>query len=672
MGSSDAQLRHFNEVLNHYEFEIPDYQRGYSWSEHQWAALWRDIQNMAQSNARQHFTGMMLVRSQAENTKRPRVEVVDGQQRLITVMILANALRKQSGKVAERYKIKFNDNQELQDTFSFYALGAHSIEARLSQEPSSYALNIKAAAHFFQNCVQGLSAKEASNTLAILLDKFCLFILEVSQDFDIHIAFETLNNRGRPLSKMELLKNRLIYLTTTLDEEPTEALALRAEIHTAWKGIYRALGRSTKTQNHDDEFLLAHSTAYFRRSRQAEWLDKMLFETVFAIGNEEITFALIRDYIESLEMGAAWWSHMHAPERMPNTHQKQLERIAHAGFANFKPLILSAYLRVSSGVRGLVSNPCENKPALTCVEQLLIQIERFIVIVFRLLGNRGSAKADMEAAAYTLLKQGRDGFLAEDYGINSLSSAEAVDLVAAFIKARASNAEDEEGSYTDQRFEWEGLFSQGELQTAIDRRFHGGDGFYKWDFTRLTLYEYETSFRLNGNNPVKLGWDDFSFDETVEHIYPCKPEGKGHVYWEAKIAIDGRSNRNGRISKALQNSLGNLLFLSRSSNSAASNEGYSVKQGRVETGKRARYQNASYSATEVSQSFKEWNAQTIAVRGVALLKFVEQRWDISLTSTPDSLKSYLPLCFGAEAGSIIEGKAGKLSPRSLKKSLKER
>jgi uncharacterized protein with ParB-like and HNH nuclease domain len=670
MGFSAAELQRLGEVLSGYDFEIPDYQRGYAWNEPQWKSLWQDIQNIAKAAAQQHFTGMMLLRPCEQYTSLPHVEVVDGQQRLVTAMILANTLRLKSRQQIVRYRLTFKDNEELQNHFKFFALSDNSVEAQLSHDPSSYAINLQKATKYFAECVADLTAQQAEDLLKVLLDNFCLFILEVSTGFDIHIAFETLNSRGRRLSQMELLKNRLIYLTTVLKDDLGAAEKLRNDIHAAWKGIYRSLGRSTKTQNHDDEFLLAHTTSYFKKKREAEWLDKTLFESTFALSNKELSFDLIRDYMKSLELGAAWWSHIHAPDCMPKAHQKLLDRIAHAGFAYFKPLLLSAYMRATKNLPGAALHPADQEDALMAITDLLIQVERFIVIVFRLLGNKGGlGKADMDGAAHTLLQSAQDGYLAEEHCINTLSSQEAIQLVASFVKAWVDNSEQDDGTFTDNRFQWSGAFTPDELQRAIERRFRDGEGYYKWDFTRIALYEYEESFRDDGKNAVKVSWDDFSFDETVEHIYPQTPDGK--EYWSKHFTFDGRSNRNGRISKALQNSIGNLLFLSRSANSSISNEGYVVKENNVEVGKRAKFMNASYSATEVAQTFKKWDAESIAIRGVAILKFVEERWDIALTNTPNNRKSYLPLCFGAEAESIIEGKAGKkILSHNLKDSLK--
>ena len=38
-------------------------------------------------------------------------------------------------------------------------------------------------------------------------------IHEIADDYDVFVAFETMNNRGKKLTNLELLKNRLIYLT---------------------------------------------------------------------------------------------------------------------------------------------------------------------------------------------------------------------------------------------------------------------------------------------------------------------------------------------------------------------------------------------------------------------------------------------------------------------------
>jgi uncharacterized protein with ParB-like and HNH nuclease domain len=91
----------------------------------------------------------------------------------------------------------------------------------------------------------------------------------IENDLDVFIAFETMNNRGKPLSNLELLKNRLIYLSTLFpNEEDAEKELLRKNINACWKTIYEYLGKNKKRLLPDDVFLKAHWIMYFAYSRR--------------------------------------------------------------------------------------------------------------------------------------------------------------------------------------------------------------------------------------------------------------------------------------------------------------------------------------------------------------------------------------------------------------------
>lgn len=108
---------------------------------------------------------------------------------------------------------------------------------------------------------------------------------EISDDFDVFVAFETMNNRGKKLSNLELLKNRLIYLTSLYDPNEIstdERTILREEINEAWKDVYFQLGRNKKNPLSDDDFLTAHWIMYFQYTRQkGEDYIKFLLEEKF-------------------------------------------------------------------------------------------------------------------------------------------------------------------------------------------------------------------------------------------------------------------------------------------------------------------------------------------------------------------------------------------------------
>lgn len=119
---------------------------------------------------------------------------------------------------------------------------------------------------------------------------------------------------------------------------------------------------------------------------------------------------------------------------------------------------------------------------------------------------------------------------------------------------------------------------------------------------------------------------------------------------------------------ALVNSLENLLFLSRSDNSSASNRVYSGPPG----ARQDRYSKNGYSAAQVARIFERWDTLAIAARGIAILKRREQRGGFTLVDEPDRYMSYLPPLFGASHQAIAEGKAGKkITERSSARVVEE-
>ena len=93
--------------------------------------------------------------------------------------------------------------------------------------------------------------------------------------------------------------------------------------------------------------------------------------------------------------------------------------------------------------------------------------------------------------------------------------------------------------------------------------------------------------------------------------------------------------------KYYQGTLGNLLLLNKSINSSLQNDSFPDKnkvktddQGKVI---RQGYSNGSYSENEVAQN-KDWTPETIKVRGLKLLLFMESRWNLKFKSEEDKLR----------------------------------
>ena len=79
-----------------------------------------------------------------------------------------------------------------------------------------------------------------------------------------------MNNRGKKLSNLEILKNRLIYLSTIYDDSVLDKYSknqLRKNINDAWKEVYYQLGRNKEFPLNDDVYLKNHWTLFFKYSR---------------------------------------------------------------------------------------------------------------------------------------------------------------------------------------------------------------------------------------------------------------------------------------------------------------------------------------------------------------------------------------------------------------------
>ena len=124
------------------------------------------------------------------------------------------------------------------------------------------------------NCESWHEEKGISGLRSIyrtLTKRFLLNEYIIKDEFDVFVAFETMNNRGKTLSDLELLKNRLIYLTTLYTDaelDPAERKDLRDSINDAWKEVYFQLGRNKSKPLNDNDFLRAHWMMYFKFSRQ--------------------------------------------------------------------------------------------------------------------------------------------------------------------------------------------------------------------------------------------------------------------------------------------------------------------------------------------------------------------------------------------------------------------
>ena len=686
------ELQSLDDVYNKRLFRIPDYQRGYAWGTKQLTDFWEDLVSL--DGSRFHYTGVLSIKAIPEEIwqrwndeawlieKRSYVPyfIVDGQQRLTTTSIFLQcltegikALPANEGleesdvllgsytlkEIKEKFLVISQPPSNVIKTYKFgYEVDNPSFEFlrfKIYGEPSGgfvnetfYTLNLENAKKFFQDNIKSIVEEQGEGVLEDLFDKltqrFMFNLYEISDDFDVFVAFETMNNRGKTLSDLELLKNRLIYLTTLYDkneEKENDKIAIRKNINDAWKEIYFQLGRNKHHPLNDDDFLKAHWTMYFKYSRKKgddyirflldeEFSPKKILKKVAVktdslikieewresdaldddeIGEEEPAYVVnkmrpglqisaINDYVLSLKSAAKHWYNSFNPEGNPDLTLGEsllIDQLNRIGIGYFRPLLMASFAneRISATER----------------KTLLEEIERFIFLAFRL----SRAMANFRSSVY--YNAARELYYSE----------KTVSSIVDSMKADLNWTHNENGSFKYSYF-----------RDHIDRKFSsGGSGFYGWTGLKYFLFEYEEELKKMRNLP-KISWKNFVRSEkdkvSIEHIYP---QIDSKTCWETAF-----NDYTVEQKKILQGTLGNLLPLSSSINSSLQNDCFADKKDTKQDEKgniiRNGYSNGSYSEQEVS-NLEEWTSEKIRERGLRLLKFLEKRWGVKFSGDVEML-----------------------------------
>lgn len=217
-------------------FVVPKYQREYVWKKTHWEDLFDDIQ----TNPSGHFLGSIICINRSDDTMQTQeLEVVDGQQRLTTLSLLYAAIYAQFAKLGdlddetkhELYNLKCRLLMKGRDKVlrvepSYQNKNSPDYKAVLEkagilqdveQPPNMGNRRILKAYRYFEERLAQVGEKGERQfpvaALRQLIEKVnaaSLVKIEVNSNSDAFILFESLNNRGEPLSALDLIKNKLL------------------------------------------------------------------------------------------------------------------------------------------------------------------------------------------------------------------------------------------------------------------------------------------------------------------------------------------------------------------------------------------------------------------------------------------------------------------------------
>lgn len=379
-------------------FKIPRFQRPYSWGKTEVDNFWNDIINDTTDS---YFIGSMVV----YQTKKPQFGIVDGQQRLTTITIVLSVIRDAFVKLNElnlakgvhKYIEKPNNdyvNEFVLDTETSFPYLQKHIQSfkncpsniNFDCDVGSEETNLKLAYDILSENLESYIPKiletatqldifrpeSAIEKLKNLRDKFLslkLVFIQLDNEDDAYLIFETLNARGRDLKTSDLVKNLLlktIKTSNTTYDSPKQA----------WNTLIKGFDDISE-DNAIDTFLL-----HYWISNQEYTTEKKLFAYVkdYVLRSSENA----KDLLENLNHSAIDYCKMLSPENTTWSKEQFEIRLSLESLNSFK------VKQQSSFVLSLLSAHTQRKITLKQLKTVLNKIEHFHFVFNAITQQRSS------------------------------------------------------------------------------------------------------------------------------------------------------------------------------------------------------------------------------------------------------------------------------------------
>lgn len=134
---------------------------------------------------------------------------------------------RQKDEIIRTYKFGYEVDNPSYNYFKIMILGDND---KTEIKETFYTLNLSNAKTFFSERLKNLSVEEVDEIYRKVTLHLKFNLYNINDDFNVFVAFETMNNRGKRLSYLELLKNRLIYLSTLFKDSEDAKKTVRNKL----------------------------------------------------------------------------------------------------------------------------------------------------------------------------------------------------------------------------------------------------------------------------------------------------------------------------------------------------------------------------------------------------------------------------------------------------------
>lgn len=612
------QLKSLQDVFSRTAFVIPDYQRGYAWTDEHRMDLLSDLGDLDAlgSSGKKHYTGTLVLHRGRHPARRvvgldlDTLDVVDGQQRLTTLIILLSTVARrldllpaeESRELAKRLRDTFvalKDVQKLTpngDASAFFrdhAIG--DLPQPLPATPPERSM--LAARRQFDAFVDArLAAKPSDEARLAWLDRWAslvtsglgFIVFEVEEEADVGVMFEAMNARGKALTQFELVKNYLLFASAKVATGET-LKAVTRDVNDAWKVIVKALD-DANLSDQDDRLLQYHWWIW----QKAKGLDgeslaktsnvhRAMKQVIRVSDGEVVVVERIREYIADLKLASRAFADLSAPLHA---------RAFHFGGARSQELVERAL--------GLA------------------RLGRNAVVMPLLMASVITFNADVPALAEILRLAETFAFRLSLVGSRSNTGESKLMVLASHARKAPLTA-----SVVQDRIR--GLIGEYASDRAVEHVLREADGstqagnFYIWPHLPHLLFEYERSLVDKAKQKFAHDWTAFyaKWRESIEHILPQGENTLKDKYWADHFTEESW--------KRCHHRLGNLTLTEW--NASYGNKGFDLKCGDATVPREAKvYRNSRFHCERELVDNSEWNEQAIDDRQKKIARFVMERW----------------------------------------------
>lgn len=590
---------------------IPDYQRGYAWDQSQLNEFIEDIELLPPG--KHHYTGTLVLHTieaephmDDEGRNYLLHDVVDGQQRLTTIVILLDTVRRTLAlhglqKLAEGVRNTYVhatglDGQPLHkltlnsDCHGFFVSNVLA-DMPGPAGPQIYShQRLRGARRHFEAYLEEKGAELGDGFKEWLIalrhkvtQQLKVVLYTVDDAAEVSVVFETMNNRGKQLTELEKVKNYLLYLTTKLD---VPSASVRNTINDSWATIFKNL-MAAGLSDTEDQILRAHwLMAYSPRTR--DWKQSKSIKDAFGLkayqGNHKALVGDIMEYAKTLRDASLAFCDIMMPSRSESfsafdTSPDVRAAIKHVSdklrrldnIAPFLPLLIAARLRFS-GVEGADS-----------YLRIVRLCEKFSFRVY------GLAEKKANAGQSALFSLGHKLFT---------KAIESNDISASVCWYACYYCPDK----------------------ALVENFASVGDWYSWPKIKYFLYEYEEYLAMKARVQV-VPWKQIQVrkrEDSIEHILPQSPSD---AYWLDRFTAEERER--------LTHDLGNLCLTFN--NSSYGRKPFPDKRGAPGQMKPC-YANSNLVIERVLAQLDDWTVQAILDRRTEIASWAAERWKVDAPS----------------------------------------